>query len=88
MKCVQRHAAQDPGVTADEAQRVTHPLLLHGQVRGDVSHGPAVAQRGVVPLFGREAFEQRGGPGSLVVDPVPQGVRFDGRQSCHRSSFR
>ena len=75
-------------MTANEAQRVTDPLLLHGEVRGDVSHGPAVAQRGMLPLLGREAFEQLGGPGSLIVDPGPQRVGVDGRQPCHRSSFR
>ena len=52
-------------MTADEAQRITHSLLLHGEVRADVSHGPTLAQRRVLPLFGREAFEQRGGSGSL-----------------------
>ena len=42
-----------PGVAGDEGRDVADALLLQGQVGGDVPHGPALAQRGVVPLLRR-----------------------------------
>jgi len=76
------HPVHSSWVPDDLGQRLPWAVLLQGQVRSDVTHRPAFAQRGLRPLLVVQVPEQRSDGQALFVDRVPRVVEVHDCPSC------
>src|SRR5664280_1054526 len=76
------HPVHSSWVPDDLGQRLPWADLLQGQVRSDVTHRSAFAQRRLRPLLVVQVLEQRSDGQALFVDRVPRVVEVHDCPSC------
>ncbi|HEY5152065.1 MAG TPA: hypothetical protein VIJ23_20080 [Mycobacterium sp.] len=77
------HPVHSPWVPDDLGQRLRGADLLQGEVRGNVTHCPPLARRGLRPLLVVQVLEQRGDGQPVLVDRAPPRL-VEVRKGLHR----